>query len=178
MPTPSTFDYAIVRVVPRVERGEFINAGVIVSCAAAGFLQAAIELDEARLLALDPGADLVGIRAALAAIPLVCAGWPGRGAAGCLVGAGALPLAGGTAQHRDPDLAGAHRALRVAPGPARSPHAADGAPAIASPRRTGCAGCHAGLKRSGPFGNSITTVEPSMKRPISSPCRSSTRWSS
>jgi Protein of unknown function (DUF3037) len=79
-----TYDYAIVRVVPRVERGEFVNAGVIVSCAAQGWLQAAIELDEARLLALDPGADLAGIRSALAAIPIVCAGGPVAGALGRL----------------------------------------------------------------------------------------------
>ncbi len=75
------YDYAIVRVVPRVERGEFVNAGVIVSCAEQGLLLAEIELDEARLLALDPNVDLTGIRAALAAIPLICAG---GGAAGPL----------------------------------------------------------------------------------------------
>ena len=84
MPTLSTFDYAIVRVVPRVERGEFINAGVIVSCAAIGYLQARVELDEARLLALDPGADVVGIRAGLAAIPVICAGGKAAGALGAL----------------------------------------------------------------------------------------------
>jgi hypothetical protein len=79
-----TYDYAIVRVVPRVERGEFINAGVILSCAELGLLQAAIELDETRLLALDPGTDLPGIRAALAAIPLICAGGDAAGALGRL----------------------------------------------------------------------------------------------
>ena len=84
MPALSTYDYAIVRVVPRVERGEFVNAGVIVSCAAQGLLQAAIELDETRLLALDPGADLPGIRAALAAIPLICVGGEAAGALGRL----------------------------------------------------------------------------------------------
>ena len=84
MPTLSTFDYAIVRVVPRVERGEFINAGVIVSCAAIGFLAARIELDESKLLALDPGADVAGIRAGLAAIPLICAGGKAAGALGAL----------------------------------------------------------------------------------------------
>ncbi|MEP7294807.1 MAG: DUF3037 domain-containing protein [Burkholderiales bacterium] len=84
MPTPSTYDYAIVRVVPRVERGEFMNAGVIVSCAAIGYLHARIELDEARLLALDPGADVAGIRAGLAAIPLICAGGRAAGALGAL----------------------------------------------------------------------------------------------
>ena len=70
--------------MPRVERGEFVNAGVIFSCAALGLLQAGIELDEARLLALDPGADLAGIRAALATIPLICAGGDAAGALGRL----------------------------------------------------------------------------------------------
>ena len=84
MAPPSTYDYAVVRVVPRVERGEFINAGVIVKCAAKGFLQARIELDETRLLALHPAADRVAIRAALAAIPLICAGGPAAGALGAL----------------------------------------------------------------------------------------------
>ena len=84
MPDLHTYDYAVVRVVPRVERGEFVNAGVIVSCAALGLLQAGIELDEARLLALDPGADQAGIRAALATIPLICAGGDAAGALGRL----------------------------------------------------------------------------------------------
>ena len=84
MPDLHTYDYAVVRVVPRVERGEFINAGVIVSCDGLGRLQAAIELNEARLLALDPGADLAGIRAALATIPLICAGGDAAGALGRL----------------------------------------------------------------------------------------------
>lgn len=78
------YDYAIVRVVPRVERGEFINAGVIVSCAEMGLLQAAVELDESRLIALDPNVDLASIRAALAAIPLICAGGDAAGALGRL----------------------------------------------------------------------------------------------
>ena len=78
------YDYAIVRVVPRVERGEFVNAGVIVSCATQGLLQAGVELDESRLLALDPNVDLVDIRAALAAIPLICAGGEAAGPLGRL----------------------------------------------------------------------------------------------
>ena len=84
MPTPHTYDYAIVRVVPRVERGEFINAGVIVSCKSAGYLQARIELDEARLLALAPAVDLDAIRATLATIPVICAGGDAAGALGHL----------------------------------------------------------------------------------------------
>ncbi len=79
-----TYDYAIVRVVPRVERGEFVNAGVIVACATEGYLRARIELDEARLLALDPGADLAAIRAALDAIPAICGGGDAAGALGRL----------------------------------------------------------------------------------------------
>ena len=84
MPAACTYDYAVVRVVPRVERGEFVNAGVIVSCAAQGFLRAHIELDETRLLALDPSIDLPGIRAALAALPLLCEGGDAAGALGRL----------------------------------------------------------------------------------------------
>lgn len=84
MPDLCTYDYAIVRVVPRVERGEFVNVGVIVSCASEGFLQARIELDEARVLALDPSLDLDAIKATLATIPAICAGGAGAGVIGQL----------------------------------------------------------------------------------------------
>ena len=69
-----TYDYAIVRIVPRVERGEQINVGIILSCPDVNFLEARIELDEARLLALDPKVDLDLMRANLATIPAVCRG--------------------------------------------------------------------------------------------------------
>jgi hypothetical protein len=82
--TPSSYDYAIVRVVPRVEREEFINAGVILSSPAQDFLGARIELDERRLLALDGGVDLEAVRAHLASIPLLCAGGPAAGPIGRL----------------------------------------------------------------------------------------------
>jgi len=75
-----TYDYAVVRVVPRVERGEFVNVGVIVSCDAADSLAARIELDPQRVLALDPGADIAAIRVALGAIDAVCAGNAAAGA--------------------------------------------------------------------------------------------------
>jgi hypothetical protein len=68
------FDYAIVRVVPRVERGEQINVGVILHCKTAEFLDARIALDRARLCALDPRVDVEAVEQALAVIPLVCAG--------------------------------------------------------------------------------------------------------
>jgi hypothetical protein len=77
-----TYDYAIVRIVPRVERGEQINVGIILSCPDVNFLDARIELDEARLLALDPTADVELMRANLAMIPAVCRGGPGAGPIG------------------------------------------------------------------------------------------------
>lgn len=92
MPTPAapperhqaTYDYAIVRVVPRVERGEFVNAGVILSCQRRDHLEARIDLDVGRLHALDPEADVDSIRAHLAAIPRICAGGPDAGPIGRL----------------------------------------------------------------------------------------------
>jgi len=68
------FEYATVRVVPRVERGEFLNAGVLVYCQSLDFLGSGIHLDEARLLALDPSVDVAGVRAGLAAYETVCDG--------------------------------------------------------------------------------------------------------
>jgi hypothetical protein len=68
------FEYALLRVVPRVERGECINAGVVVYCRARAYVGARTHLDEARLRALDPRADVAGIRAALGAVEKVCAG--------------------------------------------------------------------------------------------------------
>jgi hypothetical protein len=76
---PSPFQYAIVRVVPRVERGECLNAGVVLFCRARRFLEARIALDEARLRALDPDADLEAIRAHLEAFARVAAGEPEAG---------------------------------------------------------------------------------------------------
>jgi hypothetical protein len=74
VPVPSSFDYAVVRVVPRVERGEFINAGVIVFCLEHRFLEARVQVDEARLKALWPEIDLELVRKHLEAIPRICAG--------------------------------------------------------------------------------------------------------
>jgi len=81
---PCSYDYAIVRVVPRVEREEFINAGVIVSCPALDYLDARIELNEERLLMLDPSVDLDLVRQNLASIPAICAGGNGSGPIGKL----------------------------------------------------------------------------------------------
>ena len=81
---PHTYDYAIVRVVPRVERGEFVNVGAIVCCATQGFLEARIEFDADRLLALDPTADVAAIAANLEAIPRICVGGAAAGPLGRL----------------------------------------------------------------------------------------------
>jgi hypothetical protein len=74
-----TYDYAVVRVVPRVERGEFVNAGIILSCDVERILQASIELDESALLAIDAHVDMDLVRSVLAAIPTICAGGEGAG---------------------------------------------------------------------------------------------------
>jgi hypothetical protein len=71
---PTSFDYATIRVVPRVERQEFINAGVVVFCLEKKFLAARIHLDERRLTALWPGTDVELVREHLAAIVRICSG--------------------------------------------------------------------------------------------------------
>ena len=74
MPGEYTYDYAIIRVIPRVDRGEQINVGVILSCPAVDFLEARIEVDASRLLALDGTLDVEATRANLESIPLLCRG--------------------------------------------------------------------------------------------------------
>ena len=79
-----TYDYAIIRVVPRVEREEFVNVGVILSCPEKKILEARIELDEQRLRAFAPALDLDFVRPHLAAIPAICAGGAQAGPIGQL----------------------------------------------------------------------------------------------
>jgi hypothetical protein len=79
MPSRSPFQYAIVRVVPRVERGERLNAGVIVQCRPRRYLAARTALDDARLLALAPDADPAAVRRHLEAIERIAAGDPAAG---------------------------------------------------------------------------------------------------
>jgi hypothetical protein len=74
VPAEHTYDYAVIRVVPRVDRGEQINVGVILSCPDLDFLDARIEVDEAVVLAIDPAVDLDAMRANLETIPVVCRG--------------------------------------------------------------------------------------------------------
>ena len=75
------YEYAIIRAVPRVERGELINVGVVLYCHRLDFLAARTHLHEGRLLALDPHADLDGIRASLQSWEITCAGGADGGAA-------------------------------------------------------------------------------------------------
>ena len=74
MPANHVFDYAVIRVVPYVERDEFINAGVILFCKTLRFLDARIDLNVRRLLALAPGADVERIHAQLEAMRSICGG--------------------------------------------------------------------------------------------------------
>jgi hypothetical protein len=84
VPDKFRYDYAVVRVVPKVDREEFINAGVIVSCPELSFLEARIKLDESRLLALDPNIDLDLVKKHLDSIPKICRGGDDAGSIGQL----------------------------------------------------------------------------------------------
>ena len=84
MPELCSFDYAIIRVVPRVEREEFINAGVILSCPDHRFLKARLSLDERRLAALDPTVDVETVQGHLRTISMICDGGAQAGVIGRL----------------------------------------------------------------------------------------------
>lgn len=75
----ASYDYVTVRVTPRVDRGEFVNAGVILFCLTRGFLAARIHFDPARTLALWPDAGCETIARHLEAIPRICSGDPSAG---------------------------------------------------------------------------------------------------
>ena len=81
---PEPFEYALLRVVPRPERGEFVNAGVVLYCPALRFLGARVHLDSERLRALDPKLDPEAVLAHLEAVRTVCAGGQGAGPIGLL----------------------------------------------------------------------------------------------
>jgi len=80
----STFDYAVIRIVPRVERSEFINAGVILYARTQRFLDALIAFDRERLRALFPDAAIAEIEQHLALIPKICMGGESAGSIGQL----------------------------------------------------------------------------------------------
>jgi hypothetical protein len=74
VPTRTSFEYAAIRVVPRVDRAEFVNAGVILFCLSRNYLAARVDVNEARLRALWPDLDLDAVARHLSAIPAVCQG--------------------------------------------------------------------------------------------------------
>ena len=84
MPARNSYDYALVRLVPHVERGECINAGVILFCRTQRFLGALIHLDKQRVQALAPQLDLDFVSQHLNRIPLICAGDRQTGSIGLL----------------------------------------------------------------------------------------------
>ena len=75
----SEFQYALLRVVPRIERGEQINAGVVLFARRAGFLEARVRLDEQRLAAVAPDVEAAPLARQLEAIARVAAGEPDAG---------------------------------------------------------------------------------------------------
>jgi hypothetical protein len=79
MPTLVSYEYAIIRVVPQVEREEFVNAGVVVFARTVPFLGARIAFDRARVAALAPTLDLAEAERQLELIPLICEGDPAGG---------------------------------------------------------------------------------------------------
>jgi hypothetical protein len=79
VPAQSSFDYAVIRVVPRVEREEFVNAGVIVFCLERNFLAARVHVDDERLKALWPEIDVDLVQRHLEAFPRISAGDPSAG---------------------------------------------------------------------------------------------------
>ena len=79
MHAPNSYDYALIRLVPSVERGECLNVGVILFCRTLGFLGARIHLNATRALALSPDLDLAAIQQQLDSIMLICKGGPEAG---------------------------------------------------------------------------------------------------
>ena len=72
--TRQVFEYALLRAVPRVERGECLNVGVVVYCQGADFLATRVHVDADRLRALDPGIDVAGVTDAAQAFVRTCQG--------------------------------------------------------------------------------------------------------
>ncbi len=75
------FEYAVLRAAPRVQRGEFVNVGVLLYCRATDFLRAAWDVDADRLRALDPDVDVDAVCSSLELIRAICAGEPSAGPA-------------------------------------------------------------------------------------------------
>jgi hypothetical protein len=79
VPDPCSYDYAVLRIVPCAERGEFVNAGVILHSSEKAFLNCRVHLDQKRLAALWPNLDVELVQPHLEAFPRVCEGDPTAG---------------------------------------------------------------------------------------------------
>ena len=84
MQDQNIYEYAVIRIVPRVEKEEFMNVGIILSCPEKEFLAARIKLDEERLKAFDPSLDIETVKSYLLSIPEICLGGSGSGGIGKL----------------------------------------------------------------------------------------------
>ncbi len=82
MYAPSSYDYALIRVVPNVERGECLNVGVLLFCSTQRFLGVRIHLDQVRALTLAPDLDLAAVQQQLDVIARICKGGPEAGLLG------------------------------------------------------------------------------------------------
>lgn len=78
------YEYAVIRVVPRVERGEYINVGVILYCRDAGFLDMKFEVQEEKIYSLFAGANIEKIVSALSAFRKICCGAEQSGTIGLM----------------------------------------------------------------------------------------------
>ena len=119
------YQYVVLRCVPRVDREEFVNVGVVLYCHATDFLRAAWHVDRDRLRALDPRLDLDQVCEALEFIEGVCAG-DQRGRGGGAAVESAVRVREGAPQHRDPARAGARRGHHRSRAPAGAPAGAAG----------------------------------------------------
>jgi len=81
-PVSDAFEYAVLRVVPRMDRGEYVNVGVVLYCQNADYLGVQLQVDDARLAALAPDLDTESVLQALDAVQAVCAGDPRAGRSG------------------------------------------------------------------------------------------------
>ena len=114
MPALHSFDYGILRIVPCQERGEFVNAGIVMHCPESGFLECRVYLDEDRVRRLWPDLDLDLVRRHLEAFPRISAAQAGGRPNRAPLPPRTLSLAGGSAQHDSPGLAGTQRPVRRA----------------------------------------------------------------
>ena len=124
MHTSASFDYAVLRVVPRVERGEFINVGVILLCREKRFLGARVHVDEQRLQALWPAIDLEAIRQHIDAVTRICTGDESAGPIAKLSQSERFHWLTSPAQYGHADLTRPHRPLhrnRIPPRPSLHP---------------------------------------------------------